>query len=217
MLRFEATFLLFVTLGLMKLTIFYISLPHLVWVIWCNKDKYLTYTNMKLKTFLLVAVATLIFAIDANAQRLPRPVRNVEVQTLDAAKARLPWWGEKNLMIFYVDPDVPKQNHEFITWMEESKRLAGPNIEGFGIINLKDTAYPSSVVRQIADARTAKNGATILCDPDHWLTSAWRLGDCNDCFVIMLVNKEGQLVYIHKGVMSKEEQEKFIAAGDKLR
>ena len=101
--------------------------------------------------------------------------------------------------------------------MEESKRLAGPNIEGFGIINLKDTAYPSSVVRQIADARTAKNGATILCDPDHWLTSAWRLGDCNDCFVIMLVNKEGQLVYIHKGVMSKEEQDKFIAVGDKLR
>jgi hypothetical protein len=33
----------------------------------------------------------------------------------------------------------------------------------------------------------------------------------------MLVNKEGQLVYIHKGVMSKEEQDKFIAVGDKLR
>ena len=172
---------------------------------------------MKIKALLLVFAAAMLFSVSAEAQSLPRRVRNVEVQTLDAAKARLPWWGEKNLMIFYVDPDVPKQNHEFITWMEESKRLAGPNIEGFGIINLKDTAYPSSVVRQIADARTAKNGATILCDPDHWLTSAWRLGDCNDCFVIMLVNKEGQLVYIHKGVMSKEEQEKFIAVGDKLR
>ncbi len=172
---------------------------------------------MKLKSLLLVALATLIFTIDADAQRLPRPVRNVEVQSLDGEKARLPWWGEKNLMIFYVDPDVPKQNHDFITWLEETKRLWGPDIEGFGIINLKDTAYPSSVVRQIADARTAKNGATILCDPDHWLTSAWRLGDCNDCFVIMLVNKQGQLVYIHKGEMSKEEQEKFLAVGDTLK
>lgn len=172
---------------------------------------------MKLKALLMVAVATLIFTVDAEAQRLPRPVRNVELQTLDGDKARLPWWGEKNLMIFYVDPDVPKQNHDFITKLEETNRLAGANIEGFGIINLKDTAFPSNVVRQIADARTAKNGATIICDPDHWLSSAWRLGDCNDCFVIMLVDKQGQLVYIHKGEMSKEEQQRFIEAGDKLR
>jgi hypothetical protein len=171
---------------------------------------------MKLKTLLLVAIATLFITIDADAQRLPRPVRNVELQTLDGEKARIPWWGEKNLMIFYVDPDVPKQNHDFITHIENTSRLAGPEIEGFGIINLKDTGFPSNVVRQIADARTAKNGATIICDPDHWLSSAWRLGDCNNCFVIMLVNKEGQLVYIHKGEMSKEEQVKFVQAGDKL-
>ena len=95
--------------------------------------------------------------------------------------------------------------------------MAGPNIEGFGIVNLKDAVYPNSLVRQIADARTAKNGATILCDPDHWISSAWRLGDCNDKFVIMLVNKAGELLYIHKGEMSKEEQERFIEMADKLR
>jgi predicted transcriptional regulator len=172
---------------------------------------------MKIKALLLVFTAVMLFSVSAEAQSLPRRVRNVEVQDLDAQKARLPWWGEKNLMIFYVDPDVPKQNDEFITHIEETKRLAGPNIEGFGIINLKDTTFPSSVVRQIADARTAKNGATILCDPDHWLSSAWRLGDCNDSFVIMLINKQGQLVYIHKGEMSKEEQEKFLAVGDTLK
>jgi predicted transcriptional regulator len=33
----------------------------------------------------------------------------------------------------------------------------------------------------------------------------------------MLVDKQGQLVYIHKGEMSKEEQQRFIEAGDKLR
>jgi hypothetical protein len=32
----------------------------------------------------------------------------------------------------------------------------------------------------------------------------------------MLVDKEGQLVYIHKGEMSSEEQQKFIAAGLQL-
>ena len=172
---------------------------------------------MKLKTLLLLSIALMAVTISAEAQSLPRKVRNVEVQDLDANKARLPWWGEKNLLIFYVDPEVPKQNHEFVSWIEESKRLAGPNIEGFGIVNLKDAIYPNNVVRKIADARTAKNGATILCDPDHYISSAWRLGDCDNMFVIMLVNKAGELVYMHKGEMSKEEQQRFIAAADPLR
>lgn len=172
---------------------------------------------MKLKTLVTIVIAMFAFALSTDAQSLPRKVRNVEVQDLDAQKARLPWWGEKNLLIFYVDPEVPKQNHDFITYLEETGRVEGPNIVGFGIVNLKDAVYPNNVVRKIADARTAKNGATILCDPDHYISSAWRLGDCNNMFVIMLVNKAGELVYIHKGEMSEEEQQKFIAAAEPLR
>lgn len=172
---------------------------------------------MKLRTLLILAFALVGFTLSAEAQALPRKVRNVEVQDLDAKKARLPWWGEKNLLIFYVDPEVPKQNHEFITYIEETGRVQGPNIEGFGIVNLKDAIYPNDVVRKIADARTAKNGATILCDPDHYISSAWRLGDCNNMFVIMLVNKAGELVYVHKGEMNEAEQQKFIEAAEKLR
>lgn len=172
---------------------------------------------MKLKTLLLLSIALMTVTISAEAQSLPRKVRNVEVQDLDANKARLPWWGEKNLLIFYVDPEVPKQNHDFICEIEETGRVQGPNIEGFGIVNLKDAIYPNNMVRKIADARTAKNGATILCDPDHYISSAWRLGDCDNMFVIMLVNKAGELVYMHKGEMSKEEQQRFIAAADPLR
>ena len=70
---------------------------------------------MKVKALLSIFAALMLFSISAEAQSLPRRVRNVEVQDLSAQKARLPWWGEKNLMIFYVDPDVPKQNDKFIT------------------------------------------------------------------------------------------------------
>ena len=172
---------------------------------------------MKLKAFLLIVAATMMFTLTAEAQSLPRKVRNVELQDLDTKKARLPWWGEKNLLIFYVDPEVPKQNHDFITYLEETGRIQGPNIEGFGIVNLKDAVYPNSLVRKIADARTAKNKATILCDPDHWISSAWRLGDCNNCFVIMIVTKEGEIVYAHKGEMDEAEQQRFIEVADKYR
>lgn len=172
---------------------------------------------MKVKVLFLAIAAIFAISTTADAQSLPRRVRNMEVQDLDGNKARLPWWGEKNLLIFYVDPEVPKQNHEFVSWIEENKRLAGPNIEGFGIVNLKDAAYPNSLVRKIADARTAKNGATIVCDPDHWVSSAWRLGDCNNMFCILLVSKEGELVYVSKGEMSKEEQQRFLEIADKYR
>ena len=172
---------------------------------------------MKLNRVLLLILASITLSICAEAQPLPRKVRNVEVQDLDAKKARLPWWGEKNLLIFYVDPEVPRQNHDFITHIEETGRVQGPNIEGFGIVNLKDAVYPNNLVRQIADARTAKNGATILCDPDHYISSAWRLGDCNNMFVIMLVNKAGELVFVHKGEMNEEDQKRFIEAAEPLR
>lgn len=171
---------------------------------------------MNMKSILLLVAAIFVFNIAADAQSLPRPVRNVEVQDLDGKTARLPWWGEKNLLIFYVDPEVPKQNNEFITYIEENKRLAGPEMEGFGIVNLKDAWYPNSLVRSIADARTAKNGATILCDPDHWFSSAWRLGDCNDKFVILIVSKDGKLQYVHKGEMDEAEQKRFLEIADKF-
>ena len=48
---------------------------------------------MKIKALLLVFAAVMLFNISAEAQSLPRRVRNVEVQDLDAQKARLPWWG----------------------------------------------------------------------------------------------------------------------------
>ena len=45
---------------------------------------------MRLKSLILLFAAAFMFSVAAEAQGLPRPVRNVEVQDLDAKKARLP-------------------------------------------------------------------------------------------------------------------------------
>ena len=55
----------------------------------------------------------LFSAVAAPAQSLPRKVSNVEVLDLNGNPAKLPYWGEKNLLIFYIDPDRPKQNNDF--------------------------------------------------------------------------------------------------------
>ncbi|MDE5906860.1 MAG: hypothetical protein K2G66_04455, partial [Alistipes sp.] len=91
---------------------------------------------MKMK---LVAMLTVVLALSAQvatAQETPRKVSNVEVLNLDGDPAMLPHWGEKNLLIFYVDPDRHKQNEEFVADMEEHHRAAGDNLYGFGVLNL---------------------------------------------------------------------------------
>ena len=92
---------------------------------------------MKMKVIVMLAAFALT-ASAAAAQELPRKVQNVEVLDLDGKPAKLPHFGEKNLMIFYVDPDRHKQNEDFTIELEKNGRASGENIYGFGVMNLKD-------------------------------------------------------------------------------
>ena len=166
-----------------------------------------------MKRLFFVLLATMFTTIGVNAQSVdvPHAVNNLTLIQLDGSAAKIPHWGEKNLLIFYVDPDESDQNHEFTVEMEEQHYAAGDNIYGFGIINLKDSWYPgpNSLIRKMAAKRTAKNGAYITTDPDRRLARQWGLGSCNNKFVLMIVTKEGELVYCHKGEISNAEKENF--------
>ena len=166
-----------------------------------------------MKRLFFVLLATMFTTIGVNAQSVdvPHAVNNLTLIQLDGSAAKIPHWGEKNLLIFYVDPDESDQNHEFTVEMEEQHYAAGDNIYGFGIINLKDSWYPvpNSLIRKMAAKRPAKNGAYITTDPDRRLARQWGLGSCNNKFVLMIVTKEGELVYCHKGEIRNAEKENF--------
>lgn len=165
----------------------------------------------------IITIAMLTaFALSASvvtAQELPRKVSNVTVLDLDGKPAPLPHFGEKNLMIFYVDPDHHKQNNDFTVELEENHRAQGDNIYGFGVMNLKDAPMvPNGMARNMAKKRTASNGATVLADQERKLSTAWGLGDCNNQFVLMLVSKEGELVFLRKGELSEADKAAFYEA-----
>ena len=167
---------------------------------------------MKMKVIAMLAALSLT-ASAAAAQELPRKVNNVEVLDLDGKPAKLPYWGEKNLMIFYVDPDRHKQNNDFTVELEENHRAQGDNIYGFGVMNLKDAPMvPNGMARS-----TAKNGALVLADQDRILSTAWELGDCNNQFVLMIVSKEGELVFLRKGVLSEQDKADFYETIEKYK
>ena len=120
--------------------------------------------------------------------------------------AKLPHWGKKNVLIFYVDPDAYLNGNntaDFAQEIEDNKRAAGPAIEGFGILDFPDTWLPKNTLRKICANRTAKNGATILEDSKHLVKNQWGLGDCNGKFLLILVDKSGVIRYIRREPMDK--------------
>ena len=164
----------------------------------------------------VIALLTLGFvSIGAYAQKdipelpIPHKVSAIEMQALNEQVAQLPGYGEKNLLIFYIDPDKHSQNEDFTFEIEENGKASGPNIMGYGVINLKDTRFPKGIVRSMARKRTAKNGATVLVDPDRRLATKWSLGSCNNAFVLLLVSKQGELVFCKKGELSAADKAEF--------
>lgn len=143
-------------------------------------------------------------------QPIPHKVENVELKDLRNNPMKLPFFGEKNIIFFYIDPDKHKQNEEFTYEMERRHTATGPNIEGFGVLNLKDTMLPNGIIRAMARGRTEKNNAIVLADDNRTLARAWGLGDCNNCFALIVVSKQGELIYCKKGELSKQEQEEFF-------
>ena len=158
---------------------------------------------MKMKVIAMLAAFALT-ASAVQAQELPRKVQNVEVLDLDGKPVKLPYFGEKNLMIFYVDPDRHKQNEDFTIELEQNHRAESDNIHGFGVMNLKDAPMvPNGMARNMAKKRTAKNGATVLADQNQ--------------FVLMIVSKEGELVFLRKGELSDADKEAFYETIEKYK
>lgn len=131
---------------------------------------------------------------------------------------KLPHWGEKNLMIFYIDPDRHKQNEDFTIELEKTHRTSSSKIYGFGIMNLYDAPMvPNGMARSMAKKRTESSCATVMADENGSLSSAWGLGDCNNQFVLLFVSKEGELVFVHKGILTAQAKAAFYKVIDKYK
>jgi hypothetical protein len=148
----------------------------------------------------------------ANGVIEPRKVENVTIKDLYGNLTQLPYFGEKNLLIFYVDPDAylaMDKNNKFAEELEENGRAAGPEIYGFGILNFPDTWLPKNILRKICRKRTSKNGAIIVDDDKHLLKNAWNLGNVNGKFLLIVVDKQGIVRYIRREPMDAAGKAEF--------
>ena len=84
-------------------------------------------------------------------------------------------------------------------------------------MNFADTKLPKNLCRSMARKRAAKNGATILDDDQQLLKKEWGLGDCDNKFVIMIVSKDGELVYCAKNDLDEAGIQNFYEVVNKYR
>ncbi len=170
--------------------------------------------------FLICAIVAGVMTVSAKApvsvqdmEPLPHKVENPDLCDMKGNPVSLPHWGEKNLLIFFVDPDSflgGNKNKKFADEMQENQRAAGDNIYGFGIVNTADTAIFPKLIRAIVHKRVVKEaGAEAFDDRFGTLVKSWGLGDCNNKFAVMVVSKEGELVYCHKEEFTEEDKAHF--------
>ena len=166
---------------------------------------------------ILFTFVALLATLSLSAEEPKTGLQNVELKNLKNEPAMLPWYGEKHILVFYVDPDRHKQNEDFAREIEENHAAQGENIEGFGVLNLKDSMLPNGLIRTIARKRTEKNGAIVLADTDRKLAEAWGLGDCNNQFVLMLISRESEMLFMSKGEITEEQKAEFYRVVTKYR
>ena len=130
--------------------------------------------------------------------------------------APIPDLGQKVILIMYTDPDEADQNDPFADAVK-AKVIDKDYFKSVGIANMKDApAKPNWIIRSIVRGKIKKYNVTILTDPDRLLPTQWRLGDCNNKSVVLLIDKSRKLRFFKKGRLSDAEQAEALKLIDDL-
>ena len=123
----------------------------------------------------------------------------------------------------YVFDSLDRSKSYFMLWQNHNTIVVGKNQNTVAEINSDFVrAHDITVVRRLSGGGAVYHDLgnlnfTVITDPDRTLAQKWGLGDCNNQFVLMIVSKEGELVYMKKGELSKADQEEFYEVVKKYR
>ncbi|SHM79687.1 hypothetical protein SAMN05444266_11157 [Chitinophaga jiangningensis] len=159
----------------------------------------------------LVLLLLILAGIPASAQlRVGDRVSQVTIRDASNNPMKLPYWGQKAYLIFYPDPDHASQNKTITDYLKQHP-VSSTNIFSFGVVNLNDAPLlPNSIVRMMVRREVKQTGADIYTDVDNTLSRSWRMGDVNNKFVIIFVDKNHIVRFFKAGELTTEEQKELL-------
>ena len=163
------------------------------------------------KVFFLFLLPLLLAGTCSVSAQVGQKVCPVTIYDAHNKPLSLPSLGQKHLLLFYVDPDHPSQNKEFRNYFKKHP-FTDENIDAYGIVNLKDAPLlANSLLRFMIRNEIAGTQAYVYNDPDRTLSRAWKLGNVNNKFVVLWVNKERVIEFFKAGQLTPEEVEQVHA------
>lgn len=160
--------------------------------------------------FIIISLLLLLCVTTPIVAQEGRSVQNVDIVDINNRSTKIPNFGSKNLIIFYVDPDRVGQNDDFVREIKDKTNLKSGKFAGVNIMNIKDAPMaPNAVAYKMAQKRAEASGTPFLIDRDGTLSSTWRLGDCDNLSTIMIINTKGEIKFISKGKITESNKAKF--------
>lgn len=166
-------------------------------------------SSMRLSIMSLVMFAGLLGSSAVWALNVGDTVTQVQVRDANNNPAPIPDLGKKVFTIFYTDPDVKDANEPFRELLK-AQNLDESIYRGMGIANLKDTWKPNFIIRKVIRDKIAKFKALILTDTDHTLKNQWKLGDCDQKDMLIIIGKDRKVYYINKNPLTPAEMKEKL-------
>jgi predicted transcriptional regulator len=146
---------------------------------------------MLVLTFMVVGVAVYALSVGETAPTL-------QVRDSKNAPAPIPGFGTKVVTVFYNDKQASDITDTMVQTIKD-KKYDEAKYQGQGIANLKDSkGIPDSIIRMVVRSKEKKFDSKILTDPEYLLKDGWKLGECNDLAVVVIIGKDKKVKYFQK-------------------
>jgi len=138
-------------------------------------------------------------------------VKQVLIRDAHNKPMNIPFLGEKNLLIFYPDPDHASQNKTICDYLKKNN-IKSENIFAFGVVNLNDAPFlPNAIVRFMVRREVKETGANIYTDIDNSLSKGWNLGNVNNKFCLLFIDTNSKILFFKAGELSEAEIKELLA------
>jgi predicted transcriptional regulator len=162
-----------------------------------------------------LALAPLLSAGRAAAAEVGEQLSNVELRDGSDQPTKIPDLGAKVVTIFYTDADEKDMNDPLADALK-ARKFDETRYRGMGIVNLADSKAPNFLIRRAVREKIEKYKSTILTDPDRLLAAAWKLGDCNNTSVVIVLDREAKVQAIQRGPIRGADIDRFVELVAKL-
>ena len=163
---------------------------------------------MKKKLLLLALSLTALFGAVDTAKPLP----TIVLEGDNGGYYNGASWNSnallgKTTMLMYVDPDEKNKGEIFKpTIAGFEKDLDFDKFQIFVIINLNATWKPDALIKQMMKSKVDEHPKrTYILDTNALLVKGWNLP--NDEYNTLVINKEGKVIYQHKGAWEPGEMQ----------